>query len=111
LGEEGKMPKKPTKKLPYVICRCHGAGVHAGELASKTRHEIVLLNSRCIWYWSGPGSLSEIAVYGCAPDKIADCRFGAKIRRLELRRDDAAEIIYTEPAGEKMIRECPEWRA
>lgn len=103
-----KATTKATTKLPYVIVRCYGAGVHAGELVRHDRKGYVeLRNSRRIWHWEGAASLSELAVYGSS--NPSGCRFAAKLERVELL--DAKEIDYCQPDGEKQIREQPEWRA
>ena len=89
----------------YVIVRCSGAGVHAGELVSKTDTTVTLANSRRLWAWSGAASLSEIAVYGA---KNSDkCRFAVAVPEIEL--SGWHEIIVCRPEGEKMIRECCKW--
>jgi len=98
---------KKAPKFPYVIVRCTRAGVHAGELVSRKGQEVELRNARRLWYWSGAASLSELAVYGSKSP--ATCKFAALVKRHEVL--DACEIVYTQPAGEKMIREQPEWRA
>jgi len=94
----------------YVIARCTQAGVHAGELVSRDEQGYVVLgNARRIWYWNGAASLSELAVYGAS--RPEDCRFGARVERQELRREDVCELIWCTPAGRKMIESQPEWRA
>jgi hypothetical protein len=101
--------KKTSNKLPYVICRCRDAGVHAGELLSDGRDKVILTNSRRLWYWTGAATLSELAVYG---SKIPEgCKFPPEVAHIKLRASDVCEIIYCQPAGEKMIRECWTWRA
>ena len=97
---------KAQKKLPYVIVRCTQAGVHAGELVSRKGQEVELRNARRVWYWTGAQSLSELAVYGSKSP--ATCKIAAQVLKHEVL--DACEIIYTQPAGEKMLRESPEWR-
>lgn len=37
----------------YVIVRTYSAGVFAGYLDSKNGKEVVLLDARRLWYWSG----------------------------------------------------------
>ena len=95
--------KKISKK--YVIVRCRNAGVHAGEYVSNSGQEVVLQNSRRIWYWSGAASLSQLARDGAK--NFANCKFGVPVNITLL---DACEIIECAPDGEKMIRECPEWK-
>ena len=97
--------KQPRRT--YVIVRCRNAGVHAGELVSRSGTEVRLANSRRIWYWRGAASLSELAVYG-AKDREA-CKFGVTLPAIDVL--DACEIIACQPEGERMIREQAEWRA
>lgn len=42
-----------VKDLEYVIVRTFSAGVFAGRLLSRDGREVVLLNARRLWYWSG----------------------------------------------------------
>ena len=102
--------KKSTKRasaLPYVIIRASGAGCHAGELVSERGQRIELRNARRLWRWYGAQTLSELAVYGAS--RPAECRFAPAVAKQVIL--DACEITYCQPAGEKMIRECGEWRA
>jgi len=69
--------KTVAKKLPYVIFRGTGAGVHAGELVSRKGTEVVLRNSRRLWYWKGAASLSELSQFGVKSP--AECKFGVVI--------------------------------
>lgn len=48
--------------MKYVIVRTYTAGAFAGELESRNGREVVLLNARRIWYWSGAASLSQLAM-------------------------------------------------
>jgi hypothetical protein len=92
---------------PYVIVRCYGAGVHAGELVSVKCEHVTLVNSRRIWRWEGAASLSELAVYGSA--NPAGCKIAVQLDRVDLL--DAKEIDYCQPEGEKFLREVAPWRA
>lgn len=49
-----------------VIVRCRDAGVHYGELVNYEGREVVLKNSRRMYYWRSAKSatLSACAVYG-----------------------------------------------
>jgi hypothetical protein len=57
-----------TKQLPVrdlrVIVRTYSAGVHFGTLAKHAGKEVVLTDSRRIWYWTGANTLSEISLRG-----------------------------------------------
>jgi hypothetical protein len=106
-----KTKKKIAKsKLPYVILRCSGAGVHAGELVERgapggKMH--VLKNARRIWRFNGAQTLSEVAVYGLN----AESRVAPVVERQEIRFDDCHEIIHCQPAGRAAIEAAKEWRA
>ncbi len=104
-----KANTKATKKAkaPYVILRCSGAGVHAGQLIERGRDYLVLRNSRRIWRFDGAQTLSEVAVYGLS----SDSRIAPVVERLEIRRDDCHEIIHCQPAGRAAIESAAEWRA
>jgi len=95
------------KQGTYVIVRCRDAGVHAGEYRDHEGREVRLINSRRLWYWSGAASLSELAAHGAK--NTDSCKFAVSVKEITLL--DACEIITCDPGGEKMIRDCPEWRA
>jgi hypothetical protein len=57
----------------YVICRCYGAGVHAGELVSKSGSDVILKDSRRLWSWKAEGvALSGVAQNGMLPGQKID---------------------------------------
>ena len=105
--KKSKASVNTRKNARYVIVRSRDAGVHAGELVSRNGREVKLANSRRIWYWSGAASLSELSQYGAK--NVSSCKFSVKVPEIELL--EACEVITCSPAAEKMIRECPEWRA
>ena len=72
--------KQKTRK--YVIVRTYSAGVFAGELESRKGQEVVLLNVRRIWYWSGAASLSQLAMEGTKDP--SNCKFPCEVSRVEL---------------------------
>ena len=51
----------------YVICRCYGAGVHAGVLESMSGSDVILKDSRRLWSWNAN---SGIALSGVAQSGI-----------------------------------------
>lgn len=54
-----------TKKKPkIVIVRTRDAGVHIGELASRSGIECELINARRLWRWRGANTLNEISQSG-----------------------------------------------
>ena len=94
-----------TDGMPYVIIRTYSAGVHAGFLASREGKEVVLKNTRRIWYWSGAATLSELSTEGsCCP---TNCKIPAAIPEITLL--EAIEIIPCTVKAQKMIQECPIW--
>lgn len=91
----------------YVIVRTYSAGVHAGTLISRKGKEVVLKDSRRLWYWDGAASLSELAVRGVS--KPGKCKFPAIVPEITLT--EAIEIIPCSKKAEKIIQAVPEWKA
>lgn len=92
--------------LKYIIARTYSAGVFAGELESKNGKEIVLLNARRLWYWSGAASLSQLAMEGVKnPNK---CKFPCEVNRVELL--EVIEILDATEEAKKSIKEVPIWK-
>ena len=58
----------------YVICRCFGAGVHAGELVSMDGTNVILKDSRRLWSWKAKSgiALSGLAQNGLVPGHKID---------------------------------------
>lgn len=65
--------------LEAVIIRSQNAGVFYGYLESRKGDEVVLRQSRRVWYWSGAASLSQLAVDGTSKPK--DCKFPVAVDR------------------------------
>lgn len=97
---------KKSKKSKYVIIRTYSAGVHAGELVSRKGQEVVLKNTRRIWYWKGSASLSQMAVSGVnCPN---ECRFSVVAPEVVLTQ--AIEVLQCTKEAEKNIKEVPVWK-
>jgi hypothetical protein len=94
------------EKLKYVIVRTFSAGVFAGLLESRKGQEVVMRDTRRIWYWDGAASLSQLANVGTS--KPLTCKFPAPVDRVELLQ--AIEILDVTKIAEKSIREVPEWK-
>jgi hypothetical protein len=94
------------KKQEFVIVRTYSAGVHAGTLISKNGKEVILKNSRRLWYWDGAASLSELAMRGVA--NPGNCKFPAVLPKITLT--ESIEIIPCTKQAEKIIMEVPEWK-
>jgi hypothetical protein len=86
----------------YVIVRCRDAGVHAGVLAGNEGREVVLTESRRLWYWKPAGKkkfLSGVAVAGLSEAS----KVGAALPRLHLT--ETCEIIACTSGAEQSIRQ------
>ena len=89
----------------YVIVRTHSAGVHAGTLDERDGKEVVLSDSRRIWYWDGAATLSELASRGTSrPDK---CKFPIPVEKIFL--SEAIEIIPCSAEAQSGIQEVKLW--
>lgn len=91
--------------LRYVIVRTYSAGVFAGELESRNGQEVVLINARRIWYWSGAASLSQLAMEGTKDP--SNCKFPRKVDKIELLQ--AIEILDVTNIARKSIEGVPVW--
>ena len=47
-----------TEGMPYVICRGHECGVHAGFLKEHDGNHATLVKSRRLWYWKAKEGIS-----------------------------------------------------
>lgn len=91
----------------YVICRTRSAGVFAGYLKSREGQEVILLNARRLWYWSGAASLSQLANEGV--NKPSECKFPCEVDKVTLL--DAIEIIPATEKCKKSIDGVKTWSA
>ena len=94
--------EKKSKKL--VLVRAYSAGVHFGELVSKKGKEVVLKNSRRVWYWDGACSLSQLAVSGGNDNS----KISVTVPEIELT--EAIEIITCTKAAAKWLSEVNAWQ-
>lgn len=58
------MAKKNAGKV--VVVRTYSAGVHVGELVSRSGQEVTLANAKRVWRWFGANTLHEVANNGVA---------------------------------------------
>ena len=93
--------------LEYKIVRTFSAGVFAGYLKSRVGQEVVLLNARRLWFWSGAASLSQLAVDGTS--KPADCKFPPEVSRIELLQ--VIEILDVTKKAQESIASVKIWKA
>lgn len=94
------------KKSKFQIVRTYSAGVFAGEIKSRIGKEVVMVNARRLWYWSGAASLSQLAQEGTKDP--SNCKFPTPVSRVVLT--EAIEILDVTPAAEKSIKEVPVWQ-
>jgi hypothetical protein len=91
--------------LEYVVVRTYSAGVHIGFLKSREGKEVVLQNSRRIYYWEGANTLTDIALIGSVlPDK---CKITAPLQKITLT--EAIEIIPVTKVAYDVLGEIPYW--
>ena len=58
---------------PLVIVRARDAGVHIGWLAEYHDGDVMLLDARRLWAWSGgPRTLNEVAINGAPRAKLSE---------------------------------------
>jgi len=105
LSDENQPP--PNEFIgKYVIARTYSAGVFAGILKSKNGKEVILADSRRIWYWKGAASLSQLAIDGT--NKPNDCKFPAAVNLVLLT--ECIEINLCTEKAEESIKEVPIWK-
>ena len=83
--------------LQCCMIRTYSAGVHFGYVKSRDGKEVILLNSRRVYYWDGAATLSQLAVDGTTSPK--DCKFPCIVPEIILT--EAIEII---PMTDKSIK-------
>lgn len=79
-----------------VLIRGDRSGVFFGTLAAKDGQEVKLEKCRCLWYWDGAASISQLAVDGTTTP--SNCKFTVTVDEIEIL--DAIEII---PCTDKAI--------
>jgi hypothetical protein len=83
-----------------VIIRTYSEGVHFGTLAARQGAEVVLTNTRRLWYWDKAFTLSKVAQYGI--DK-KNSKLSVTIPEILLT--EAIEVI---PVGESAATQLAE---
>lgn len=97
--------------LKYVVVRARDAGVFLGYLKKSEVVEgvtnVVLLESRRLFYWTGAASLSQIAVEGSS--KPTQCKIPVAIPLHEIK--NVIETIYMTEAAKQVMDGVPLWKA
>lgn len=93
-----------------VIIRADRAGVFFGTLKEKNETvagvEVVLENSRRLWYWDGAASLSQLAVEGTK--EPGECKFTVTVPEHNVMQ--VIEIIPCSEEAVKSIESVKVWR-
>jgi hypothetical protein len=91
---------KDTNGLQNVLIRSYASGVHFGLLKSQENtvsgKNVVLLNSRRIYYWEGAATLSQLAMEGST--KPQNCKITMEVNEIGIM--NVIEII---PLTEKAL--------
>ena len=98
--------RKSSNEKPYVIIRSDRAGVFAGNLISRIGNEVILDNSRRIFFWAGAASLSQLAVDGTSKPK--ECKFPAPLDGHTIL--GVIEVIPCSEKAKKSISEVKVWQ-
>ena len=100
---------KPAEKvdgMEYCIVRTYSAGVFAGYVEKREGKEVVLRNSRGIWYWAGACGLSQLATDGT--NKPDSCKFTVVVDRRTVM--EAIEIIPCTEKAKESIAGVAVWK-
>lgn len=106
MSEKVNKGMEEKKELQYVIVRGDRSGVFAGNLAGRVGNEITLHDCRCLWYWEGAASISQLAVDGTK--KPGNCKFTVPVESITIL--DGIEIIPCTDAAEASIKAVREWK-
>lgn len=92
----------------FVIVRCRNAGVHAGTLKSYKGQEVVLKDSRRLWYWKAANKTHTLS--GVAKEGItSESKIPPSVGNIVLM--DACEIIQASPKCRDSILEAPSYES
>lgn len=95
-----------TDGMRQVLVRSTSAGVHYGWMKARDGGEVLLINARRAWYWSGACSLSQLAAEGTSKPK--ECKFSVPVPEITVL--GVIEIIPLTPAGAKNLNAVPQWK-
>lgn len=90
-----------------VLIRTYSAGIHFGELVQKSGQQVILKNSRRVYYWTKACSLSQLAMEGSKD--IKSCKIAMEVDEIILDR-----VIETIPMSEEAIKNlygASEWKS
>ena len=90
----------------YVLVRGDRSGVFVGYLDKEEGKEVVLLNARWIWYWSGAASLAQLSQEGVKNPN--DCKFPQEVPKVKIK--DVIQIWPVTAKAKKSIDEVKVWK-
>ena len=91
----------------YYIVRADRAGVFFGHIKERTGDEVVMTEVRCIWYWNGAASISQLAMEGVKHPELS--KFTVTVPEMTIL--GVIEIIPCSDAAVKNIKAVEEWRS
>lgn len=95
----------PTKHAfvgKHCVVRTYAAGVHIGTVESVNGTEVVLKDSRRLWYWNKAFTLSAVAMDGV---DVKDSKIAVEVPQILL--SDMVELIPTTDKARKCIEKAP----
>jgi hypothetical protein len=96
-------------KDKFYIIRTYSAGVWFGKIKSLKGTECILTNARCLWYWSGAASLSQLAVEGVK--RPSNCKFTMTIEDPEgVYLPQTIEVLPCTKEAVESINAVPIWK-
>ena len=99
-------PAETRNGMKYCIVRTYSAGVFAGYVESRNGQEVVMRDSRGIWYWDGACGLSQLAVDGTSSPST--CKFTVVVDKRELTQ--VIEVIVCTTKAKKSIEGVEIWK-
>lgn len=90
----------------YKIIRSNMAGVFLAKVERKEHPQnIVMLDARRLWRWSGATTVSELALKGVS--NAPSCKFDAPVSRIEIF--DIVEILDATEEAVANLKAVPVW--
>jgi len=96
--------------MKYCVIRSYGAGVFCGYIKEQKSDvngvNVILINSRRIYYWDGACSLSQLANEGSKI--IGNCKIAVVVPEMFIA--NVIEIIPMTNVAESIIKGAEEWK-
>lgn len=90
-----------------VIIRGSYSGVQYGTLEKAAGTNVILKDSRRLWYWNGAASLTQLSQEGVKYPK--DCKFTVTSQK-PIYISDVIEILVCTDTAIRNIQEVEEWK-